>query len=765
MEADTGSTPLATLDEHLSRRNGEYKALRRGSVYGTDGYPYAPWTWPAGRCMLTDLPTELLLMIIDPLHQADLFHVAATCRRLAAPALDLLYQRDVANFDCISLRWACIFGVMPTLERALEYGASPNHTFGRASDQQSDWLPGAPGHCDFCRTPLMTAVSTSGPEIVGRLLAHGADPCAPDPRKNERNPSPHFHRSRVFAVLYPIHLAMGTPDLPFCPSFRPGDPRIVRRLLDAGADPNQYTMPGWPIRCRPRFMGWPPLLMAMQACVPVETVRLLLEHGARATAPGSFDGLVSSVRGGRPAHFWDCSPLGTILFWSGRSDIFPLDLDKIRLLLAHGSAHELLDVKDGSGASHPMPLLCRHWHHIRIVEILKLFVAAGADIASWADMVIPPIFTALWWAEHFVPQCRREQNDAGAEAAIDKVCNVITVLAEATLAPDQRPGPVQKSTIIDAVVSRSRLDLSDFRVEQTALRYVCTPFPPRDLISFIPVLLRYGAEMNSPDRKGRTALHYAAMFCFQGLRIGELVGFLGGPAPSGLDIDAVDARGWTPLHFACLLGFWSEPFGQVTAARLLLEHGANVRQRTNSGWTPLALSVLCANLDLVNMLLDHGADVQDLFRTREGATDPTPVQIGRILFVGHREPDWPTTRALQMAGQLANTTASVAALLHTRLGILLPAPAPPPRGSPGSQSQSRNQSPSPSRVSRSHVQFVDHPFGVAWMGGAKYADEEFETYMELAFEKIDELGLMAWIVPVREWERVRLRWCGAGLDE
>jgi hypothetical protein len=60
---------------------------------------------------------------------------------------------------------------------------------------------------------------------------------------------------------------------------------------------------------------------------------------------------------------------------------------------------------------------------------------------------------------------------------------------------------------------------------------------------------------------------------------------------------------------------------------------------------------------------------------------------------------------------------------------------------------------------------VDHPFGVAWMGGAKYADEEFETYMELAFEKIDELGLMAWIVPVREWERVRLRWCGAGLDE
>ena len=108
MEADTGSTPLATLDEHLSRRNGEYKALRRGSVYGTDGYPYAPWTWPAGRCMLTDLPTELLLMIIDPLYQADLFHVAATCRRLAAPALDLLYQRDVANFDCISLRWPAL---------------------------------------------------------------------------------------------------------------------------------------------------------------------------------------------------------------------------------------------------------------------------------------------------------------------------------------------------------------------------------------------------------------------------------------------------------------------------------------------------------------------------------------------------------------------------------------------------------------------------------------------------------------------------------
>ena len=783
--ADATSTPLAALDEYLSRRNDEYQALRRAWLHQTDGHPNASSTCPASRCMITRLPAELLLMILDPLYQADLFHLALACRRLAGPTIDLLYRRDVARFDCLALRWACTFGLVPTLERALNYGASPNHVFGPDSHWGCGWLPGAPAHPDFCRTPLLTAVFTSEPEIVGRLLAHGADPSGADPRITERPP---LNRRSVIPALYPINLAIGTPDLPHCASFRPGHPPIVRQLLDAGANPNQYSRSLRPHLHRPCYMGFTPLLMAMRGCVPVETVRLLLERGARATAVGSFEGL--TIAGGAapgrnrmareraPGQLWDRTPLGAVLRWSGRSDIYPLDLDKIRLLLAHGSAKELAWLKDlsRSGPSHPLPMLCRYWSHDRVVEILKLFVAAGADIASWADMVIPPTLSVLWWAECLIPRSRGEEADPKAEAVIVKVSEIITVLAEATLASGQCPGRIRKSTIIDAVVSRRGFDLPDLRVEQTALRYVCTPYSSRGLITFIPVLLSCGADMNNPDPNGRTALHYAAMFCFQGLRIGKLLQFLGGPAASGLVIDAVDDRGWTPLHFACLLGFWSEPYGQVTATRALLDHGANVRKRTTSGWTPLALAVLCANLDLVNLLLDKGAQADDLSRSRGDETLPTPPQIGRIVFVGDREAGWPTTPVQQVAAQLADTTHSVAVLLAERLGILMPSapppplpplppllPLPPPPGPP----KVRNLSPAPDgpRGAWQYMEFVDPPFGVAWMGSANYAAADFEEHVEQAFGKLAELGLTAWLVPIRPWEGVKMKWEGAGPQE
>ncbi|EAQ85372.1 hypothetical protein CHGG_09386 [Chaetomium globosum CBS 148.51] len=690
---------IPSVPDYLKERNKEYKALRRSRVNGTSRYPSPPPSWPPGRCMLTSLPPELLVMICRLLYQADLFHLALTCRTLVAPTTDLLYRRDISDFDCLALRYACAFGIVPTFERTISYGASPSHIFKPRSHEECHWHIAQPGFSPVSRrvvsdTPICTAIFANKLDMVRLLIEHGADVNTKDPN-------------------YPRG------------GFRPGGTPMVRRLLDAGADPNQHTEVGIFLRTPRRAgPGATPLLLAMQSEVSVEMVKLLLEHGAD-----------------------------------------PLKI-AIRLLVAHGGAHELSYISGTVEPRSPLPMLYRHWGHPQVTEVLELFITQGADITSWAQRVIPPTLSVIWWAQSLIPFSFGDNLPDNALAATEKACKVITLLAEATLDRDhdESTQSTPKSTIIDAVVDVSveGLEIPLSRKGQTALRWMCRLPDSQDNLRIIRLLLKYGADMTSPDAHGRTALHHAAAFS-SGDRLRELIGFLGGPTGSVLAIDVADTRGWTPLHYACLFGPWINLEDQMSTARLLLENGAAVSTRTKNGWTPLSLAALAANYGLVNLLLDCGAHANDLFVPREGETQGTLVPIGRIVFHDCGPYSWPgpCLKLQPMKTELAAFKAHIVALLSRRLGVevVLPPVLQTPTFPPDHQFQDHYDYRAPFPTFR--VDRLDHPLGITSAAPDDATSGDFEEDIDQLLTMLDSAGLEALVMAPPSPEKMHLSWSGS----
>ena len=67
----------------------------------------------------------------------------------------------------------------------------------------------------------------------------------------------------------------------------------------------------------------------------------------------------------------------------------------------------------------------------------------------------------------------------------------------------------------------------------------------------------------------------------------------------GVNVNAADLSGQTPLHCSAIEG-------NAGMARFLLEKGAIVDASDKSGNTPLHLA---SSVDIVKMLIDHGADI------------------------------------------------------------------------------------------------------------------------------------------------------------
>ncbi|XP_026232318.1 ankyrin repeat domain-containing protein 50 isoform X2 [Anabas testudineus] len=117
-------------------------------------------------------------------------------------------------------------------------------------------------------------------------------------------------------------------------------------------------------------------------------------------------------------------------------------------------------------------------------------------------------------------------------------------------------------------------------------------------------LLDYGAQVDKADSKGRTPLIAAAYMGHH-----EVVEIL---LDHNAEVDLADGDGRTALSVAALCvptAAGIKGYGEV--ASLLLERRANPGHRDNDGMTPLLLAAYEGNDDVVELLLEAGADVDE----------------------------------------------------------------------------------------------------------------------------------------------------------
>lgn len=119
--------------------------------------------------------------------------------------------------------------------------------------------------------------------------------------------------------------------------------------------------------------------------------------------------------------------------------------------------------------------------------------------------------------------------------------------------------------------------------------------------SQIRALLGKGAKVGEVDQLGETALHIAAATSTDGRTVQALL-------DSGVDVNMIGTHGvmsQTPLISACRNH-------AVDTARILLQHGADPNIDCNG--TAVSYAAMHGNLGVVQLLLEHGVDVEAPWR-------------------------------------------------------------------------------------------------------------------------------------------------------
>lgn len=138
-------------------------------------------------------------------------------------------------------------------------------------------------------------------------------------------------------------------------------------------------------------------------------------------------------------------------------------------------------------------------------------------------------------------------------------------------------------------------------------------YGPSPVVQF---LLDHEADPVAKDADKETPLHKAAEGCQT-----DIIRIL---TEYGADVNERTSNDWTPLIFAA--NDERLPEERFSTVNFLLERGADVRAQTMEGWTALHRAVVCQDLALVELLLQHGADT-----TAEAAS-----HMAKEFFTGAR---------------------------------------------------------------------------------------------------------------------------------
>lgn len=153
--------------------------------------------------------------------------------------------------------------------------------------------------------------------------------------------------------------------------------------------------------------------------------------------------------------------------------------------------------------------------------------------------------------------------------------------------------------------ARKLLDLdTDLRVKKAIISYRDwwgnTPLHIASALGYneiVELLVRYGASLNAKNISRDTALHRAA-----GKGHKNTVELL---LKSGADINILNNSGQTPGYWA----YYLQGNNHQDIAKMLIEAGLDLNtQSKSSGWTMLMWASYRGDIDMVNLLLEKGAD-------------------------------------------------------------------------------------------------------------------------------------------------------------
>ena len=116
-------------------------------------------------------------------------------------------------------------------------------------------------------------------------------------------------------------------------------------------------------------------------------------------------------------------------------------------------------------------------------------------------------------------------------------------------------------------------------------------------LEIVKLLISYGADIYLRDNERRTALQHAAYNNHS-----DIMAYL---LEHGANIDDEKSTNNPLLHVVCRLAY-------IGPIKVLLKFGFDVNARsTNQGRTPLHVATVHDNVDIVRLLLDAGADIED----------------------------------------------------------------------------------------------------------------------------------------------------------
>ena len=156
------------------------------------------------------------------------------------------------------------------------------------------------------------------------------------------------------------------------------------------------------------------------------------------------------------------------------------------------------------------------------------------------------------------------------------------------------------STYVEFLLKNFSMDVNVTNyAETTALMTASASGVPRS----IALLLEHGANIDARNKTGSTSLEKAIV-----LKRFENAKTL---IEAGANVNTKDKNGATPLLKLChIFKVLDNLEGAIEVCKLLLKHGAHVNAiRTDFNTTPLMIAAAWGTSELVELLLEHGADI------------------------------------------------------------------------------------------------------------------------------------------------------------